>query len=285
MDIPYEFSCLRDKPTGFRIVGKSHWTGQGTLFPRPLIDEALDDDLASRAGVYILWGTDEAGGLPQAYVGESGNAAERLQNHSKYSQNDFWTKGMVFSSTDHSLNKAHVLHIEARLFQLAKDANRCRLMNTNQPALPALSQADRADAESFLSDLLMCLPIVGVNFFETVTATTDETNDLYFNEKGTDATGYESPEGFMVRKGSTSVGNQQVTESMAEGARKLRQDLIDEEVMQSQGDKYEFLTDYPFNSPSQAAGVLAGASYNGLDVWKDKNGDSLNTIRSSGDVT
>ena len=267
--------------TGVRIIGKSHWTGQGTVFTRELAHQALDDELLARAGVYILWGEDDDGGLPHVYVGESGKADERLRTHSSHKDPTSWSKGVVFISTDNSLNKAHALHIEAQLCDLADRAKRCQLQNTQKPRPPTLSDADKADAEAFLSDILLCLPIIEVSFFEKLAARPNKADDLEFKGKGTDAIGYESAGKFVVRKGAIGVGDDDLVDSMPKGANRLRQDLISRSALKANNGAYELMEDFPFNSPSQAAAVLAGASYNGRDHWKNKDGKSLNEIELS----
>ena len=260
---------------GVRIIGKSHWTGQGTEFPRELVHQALDDEFYARAGVYILWGEDDEGGLPNVYVGESGKADERLRTHSSQNDPNSWSKGIVFVSTDNSLNKAHALHIEARLCELANRAKRCQLRNTQNPKPPILSAADLADAEAFLFDVLLCLPIIGASFFEKPR---NKTEALKFTEKKADGRGYESAGDFVVLEGSIGVGDSDLADSMPQGSRRLRQDLIHKGVMVAQNGAFRFDDDFPFNSPSQAASVLGGANYNGRDHWKNEHGNSLNEI-------
>ena len=86
----------------------------------------------------------------------------RLAIHSK--EKDFWIRAAAFISKDQNLNKAHVHYLEARMVKLADEAKRCELDNANKPQEPSLSDADKADAELYLADMLLCLQVVGVNF-------------------------------------------------------------------------------------------------------------------------
>ena len=149
-------------PEGMRIIEKSNWTGQGIVFPRTLFTEARSRKELTRTGVYILWAPTESGQLPRAYVGEGDALLPRLDSHAK--NKDFWTHAVAFTSKDQNLNKAHIQYLEARLVGLAAEAKRCDLDNANVPQVPSLSDADAADAELYLADLLLCLPVVGVNF-------------------------------------------------------------------------------------------------------------------------
>jgi len=98
------------------------------------------------------------------YVGEGDPLGPRLEQH--YANKEFWTWAIFFVSTDNSLNKAHVQHLEARLLDMARQAKRATLDNMNAPQKPALSEAETADAESFLADMLSTFPLLGLTVFE-----------------------------------------------------------------------------------------------------------------------
>lgn len=99
-------------------------------------------------------------------AGEGDPLRPRLDQHQ--SKKDFWTMAVSFVSQDEKLNKAHVQHLEARLIQLADTAKRCELDNANTPTLPSLSEMDAAEAEGFLDEILLCLPLMGVSVFRSL---------------------------------------------------------------------------------------------------------------------
>lgn len=263
------------EPEGLRIVEKSNWTGQGLVFPRPLLTEIRQRQELKRTGIYVLWGPDPSGPLPRVYVGEGDGVLSRLDQHMK--SKDFWTHAVVFTSKDQNLNKAHVQYIEARLVSLANEAKRCELDNGNVPLLPTLSEADAADAEGFLADVLLCLPVVGVNLFEKSKATGPRGHDLLLKGKGIEARGVDSPEGFVVRAGSTAVKTE--VPSIHAYMTDVRRTLVKTGVLADAGDVFKFTQDYTFNSPSTAAGVLLGRTANGRFEWKDAKGNSLKEIQ------
>jgi hypothetical protein len=196
----------------------------------------------------------------------------RLDQHGR--TKDFWTHAAVFTSKDQNLNKAHVQHLEARLLALATEAKRSDIDNGNVPQFPALSEADVADAESFLADVLLILPVVGVNLFEKAKATPAASGgDLLLKAKGIDARAIDSPEGFVVRANSTAVKTE--TPSIHAFLAELRRALVGKGVLIDSGEKYRLTQDYTFNSPSTAAGVLLGRAANGRIEWKDAEGRSL----------
>lgn len=265
------------EPEALRIVEKSNWTGQGLVFPRAQFAEARQRPELKRAGIYVLWGPRESGQLPRLYVGEGDLVLPRLDQHAR--QKDFWTHAAVFTSKDQNLNKAHVQYLEARLVGLAAEAKRAELDNGNVPQLPALSEADVADAEGFLSDLLLCLPVVGVSLFEKAKAGAATSRELFLRAKGIEARGVDGSEGFVVRAGSQAVKDE--VPSCPASAVKLRTWLLAQGVLEPAGAGYRLTQDYTFDSPSTAAGVLLGRSSNGRVEWKDAEGRTLKEIQEA----
>lgn len=263
------------EPEGLRIIEKSNWTGLGIVFPRSLFVEVRQRSELKGTGVYLVWGPDDSGQLPRVYCGEGDNVVVRLDQHAK--SKDFWTHAAVFTSKDENLNKAHVKYIEARLVGLALAAKRCELDNGNSPQAPLLSEADGADAEAFLSDLLLCLPIVGVNLFQQPRTTDPKAGNLFLRAKGIEASGVDGAEGFVVHAGSTAVKAE--VPSIHAYLSDLRGMLLDKGVFEDSGDVLRLALDYVFNSPSTAAGVLLGRAANGRIEWKDFKGRTLKELQ------
>lgn len=265
------------EPEALRIVEKSNWTGQGLVFPRAEFAEVRQRPELKRTGVYVLWGPGETGRLPRVYVGEGDPVLPRVDQHAK--QKDFWTHAAVFTSKDQNLNKAHVQYFEARLVALATEAKRAELDNGNLPQLPALSEADSADADGFLSDLLLCLPVVGISFFEVARVGAASASELFLKAKGIEARGIDGREGFVVRAGSQAVKAE--VASIHQYLIELRRSLLAAGVLKVSGSGYVLTQDYTFNSPSTAAGVLLGRSSNGRAEWKDVKGRTLKALQNA----
>ncbi len=262
---------------GLRIIEKSNWTGQGLYFPRSIYAEVRTREELTRTGVYVLWSPSGSGQLPQAYVGEGESLLSRLDDHVR--NKEFWTHGIAFISKDQNLNKAHIQYLEARLVQLATDAKRCELYNRNVPQLPSLSDADAADAELYLVDMLLCLPIVGVTVFEKPRSQRDTNQDLFLSAKGITAHGYEDAGGFVVLSGSQVVKKE--VASIHPYLSNLRKTLLLQGVLEDEGTAYRLIQDYVFGSPSTAAGALLGSNSNGRADWKDRDGRSLKRIQEA----
>ncbi len=263
-------------PDGLRIIEKSGWSGSGLVVPRSLFAEAKQRKELGRTGVYVLVGPPEESGLPRIYVGEGDPIRPRLESHA--GKKDFWTSCIAFSSKDENLNKAHVQYLEARLITLAKKAKRCTLENSNEPQMPSLSEADAADAEGFLKEMMLCFPLLGVPVFTAATAVPKAGIELVLKAKGIQACGMETSQGFLVRGGS--VAAQPEVPSCPEYLREIRTALLANGVLQLSEKGYLFTQDYLFSSPSNAAGTVLARSANGLVEWKTKNGKTLKALRS-----
>jgi uncharacterized protein DUF4357 len=262
-------------PSGLKFVEKSNWVGLGVVCPRARFTEAKRRKEFNQAGVYLLLGASAASNLPTAYIGEADPIRPRLERH--HAQTDFWTSAFFFISKDSNLNKAHVEHLEHRLLGLAKEANRCELDNSNAGGKPSLSEADLADIETFLDEMLLCFPVLGVSIFEKPEERPVDRTLLVFTRRDIVARGYESQDGFVVVKASQA--SKTVVDSMQAFAQALRNDLLKNGVLVDAGNSLEFTTDYEFSSPSTAAYVVAGASVNGRDYWKTEDGRSLKQLQ------
>lgn len=264
-------------PDGLRVVGKSNWTGSGVVFNRTAYAEAAKRPEISKTGVYILVGPSEDSSLPTIYVGEGDPIRPRLDSH--YANKDFWTWGVFFTATDGSLNKAHVKHLECRLVELAKAAKQANLDNIQAPQPPTLAEAEQADTESFLADMLGIFPLLGLSVFEVRAATSRGKTLLSLRGRGIEAEGYEASPGFIVRKGSMAALRS--VPSIHPYMETLRKDLLRQGVFAADGERYVLTQDYAFSSPSTAAGVLLGRTANGRIEWKDASGKTLKDIQTS----
>jgi hypothetical protein len=262
-------------PDGLRTIEKSNWSGSGIVIPRGMFSRVRDRRELERTGVYVLAGPPEESGLPRIYVGEGDPIRPRLEQHA--SKKDFWTSCIAFTSKDGNLNKAHVQYLESRLVSLAQEAKRSVMENGNMPALPSLSEADAADAEGFLAEMLLCFPVLGVSVFTAGAPPPRNAPTLLIASKGIRAMGVETPEGLLVRAGSEAVKDE--VESIHNYMSELRSALVANGVLRLAGDRYVFSQDYVFASPSTAAGVVQGRTANGRLDWKTEDGRPLRLIQ------
>ena len=264
-------------PDGLRVVEKSNWTGRGVVCPRSRFKNSKSRPEFDRTGVYVLVGPSGESDLPTVYVGEGDPALARLERH--FAENDFWTSLVLFVSKDENLNKAHVQYLEVRLLALARAANRCVLDNANAPQPPSLSEADTAELEGFLDEMLLIYPLVGLSVFERPQPAAAGARRYFLRARGIEAEGYEDSSGFVVLDGSQLARD--VLPSGHGYLQTLRATLEERGIVAASGDALRMAQDYAFDSPSTAAGVLLGRSANGRIEWRDAEGRTLKDVQSA----
>ena len=270
-------------PDGLRVVGKSLWTGVGVSCSRKRYETARSELEFDRPGVYVLVGPHPNNPLGSVvYVGQAEVARDRLDQHHK--GKDFWERLVLFTDGSAALNNAHFRYLEARLIQIALKAKRATIANGNQPSVPTLSKADTADTEAFLRDMLLIYPLVGVDAFESVPTPNGPIGDhlsplLTLKAKGSQATARDTPEGFIVYKGT--VVAPEMPSFRHASYRVLRQQLIQSGVISMTGDAGVFVVDYIFQSPSAAASVVRGMQQSGLEYWVDAKGRTLKQLQAA----
>lgn len=269
-------------PDGLRLVERSNWIGKAVMFPRTLLPAIRHREEFAKTGVYLLLGPQEDGEGQRLYVGEADPVRPRFDKHN--AEKDFWTRAVFFVAGTGHLNKAHVQFLEAALVQRARAAKRVALDNTQTPAEPTLSEADRADMQVFLDHMLGMLPVLGIDAFEQpLLATQVAANPLLTcRVRSIQAQGREATQGFVVLKGSQAMLD--TAPSMRTGAHgffQLRARLIKDGVLSPNGGHYVFAQDYGFSSPSAAAAVVRGRSANGRTAWKDAQGRTLKMLQEA----
>ncbi len=153
-------------PGGVRFIDRMNWTGLGIVFPRSKWSEVKSRVEFARTGVYILTGYSEGDDeLLTVYVGQADGIKNRIDSHAL--NKDFWDTGIVFvSNSGGGLNRAHVTWLEYALVARAHEMKRCKIGNGNAPQEPALSEAEKADIQAFLREILQILPLVGLRVFD-----------------------------------------------------------------------------------------------------------------------
>ncbi len=254
----------------------SNWTGMAYKIPRTEVKKCGDRPNLNSTGVYMLFGRNDDD-KEAVYIGEAEEVYTRLQSHLR--EKDFWNEVIVFISKDENLNKAHIKYIENKLYEKAKAANRYDVLNGNIPPIPSISEADRAEMDEFISNLVMMVNTLGHKLFERIKDNSDVTNSevWYINAaRGAKAKGIQTQEGFVVLEGSRIAIN--TVDSFSERLKAKREDFIHSKKVQLKNDEYVVMEDLLFSSPSLAASIVMGRSANGLIEWKDTNGKSLKDI-------
>ena len=256
-------------PKGTRYAFIKNKICQMFVIPRSDLDYLNKQDMLHKPAFYILLGEDDSL-KPKAYIGETENFKERVKDHDV--KKTFWQRALVFVSKDADMTKADVQYLEHLAISVAKQANTYVLNENKQtPKAPNLPEYQRDAMDEFFEDIQFLASFIGCNIFEYSEPKTDLL--FYTKGRGCDAKGFYSSNGFTVIKGSiispTSVPSLKWSEK--------RQSMITEYTSNDDG-KLIMTSDITFASPSAAADFCIGSSNNGWIIWKDADGNTLDSV-------
>lgn len=271
--------CPNGEPRGVRIAEITTRIVQAVVVPRAKIEEALSRPELGGVGLYFLFGENEAGGLPVAYIGEADDCCVRLKQHNK--NKDFWNIAVAIVSRTGSFTKAHGKLLEWIAIDKANIAGRYQLDNGNaggEPNVPEWMQADVAEVFETAEVLLNTL---GFPIFEPAANRAAEADAVFYCKRGgADARGVYNEEGFVVLKGS--LARRETTSSSHDMVGPKREELIGSGVLAPAKDGYRFERDMAFSSPSAAAAIVSGGSANGWVEWRNAKGQTLDEVYRKG---
>lgn len=266
-------------PQGLIVAEIPNWSGKVLAAPRSRLGDLLQRMEAARTGIYVLAGPDpERPGGTLAYIGEADDVAARLRIHVRASDKDFFDRLAIAVSSDESLTKAHARFLESRIIRMARQAGAVALANGTEPDFQRLPEADRADMEFFSDQLILLLPLAGLDLFRLPTSAlgsppvpnADDAVIFTFSTAGASATGRETDDGFAVLAGSTA--RRMPTGTFPRGYLALRDQLVaDGKLVEgATPDIFNFAADVAFSSPSAAASIMAARSASGPREWRVK---------------
>jgi hypothetical protein len=148
---------------GVRWIDRLNWSGLGVMVPRARWTETRHRPEFARPAVYLLTGASRAVGRPRIYVGQAENLRQRLDAHCQ--TKDFWDWAYVFTAKSDALNRAHITWLEQALIERALAVDLCLLENGKSPMRPELTEAELAEMQAFLAEILHILALVGVTAF------------------------------------------------------------------------------------------------------------------------
>jgi hypothetical protein len=275
-------------PNGLMIATLHGWTGSLVVSRQSTFDKLLKRTELDRTGVYILYGPDPENPLKmRAYIGEADSVKDRIATSA--GNHAFWETAVAVTTADDALTKGHVRYLEARLWEIANEAGRVTLANTQQPSADKrrLPEADKANMEAFLANLKTVLPVVGLDLLKpqpmaairAAQGSANPTVNVSVNSElarfeirhksGIVANAVEENGDFVVLAGSETRKD---TGHLLGNYGELSEDLIKQGVLMPsvEGDRYTFTIPWPFKSPSAAATIVLQRSANGRKEWKLK---------------
>ena len=187
-----------------------------------------------------------------------------------------WTEVIVFTTTNNSFGQTEISYLENRFHELAKNANRYKVVNSNVPAQGNITEEKESELEEFIDYAEVIVGTLGHRVFEPIIETVEGSGgsqpiDLYLHNSKADAVGMRTSDGFVVKKGSKLAALP--TRSCPTYIKNLR--VKYEDRINSNN---ELTEDTLFSSPSTAAGFVMYASQNGQQVWLTNTGIQLKAL-------
>ena len=269
----------------------ANWTGIAYKIPRTYLEKCKERADLKQSGVYFLFGKNNQD-EEQVYIGQAdsrnnGNGVlSRIIEHLK--DVDYFSDVVILTTQNNSFGKTEISYLENRFTSLAIDNARYTVINKNTPNGSNVTEEKESELEDFIEYSKMILGVLGYKIFVPLIKKQDyiQSNEdqeeliLYISAKRKRADNptkgqcKRTNEGFVVLEGSMIEEN--YTESTPNSVRLLKEKCIEnDEIINGilQKDKL-------FSSPSYAASFVLGGSKNGKDLWKTKEGLSLNELEA-----
>ncbi|MHC9296586.1 DUF4357 domain-containing protein [Mycobacterium sp. LTG2003] len=181
----------------------------------------------------------------------------------------------------------HVAYLEWLSLNRGMSAGRYTLVNGNRASNPFTPEPLEADCKEFMDTIAVLLATLGAPVLEPIkpTATassTDSSNsagfaeELFFQESGCEAKGYQTSEGLLVLAGSK--GRAALRPSAPPNLAGQRDSLNADGIIKLEDQELVFLKDHLFASPSAAGSILVGGTNNGRTSWRNAAGQSINDL-------
>ena len=275
----------------------ANWTGVAFKIPRTELDKCKDREDLKQSGVYFLFGTSDETGKGVVYIGQAGarkngeGILNRLQEHKRNPEKDYWTEAIVFTTSNNSLGPTEISYLENRFCNMALKAKRYDVKNGNDPTPGNITEEKESEMEEFIDYAKVIMGTLGHKLFEpiskpivsssqtTAAETDDEAIELHLertikNVGKVEANGAQTSEGFVVLQGSriSPIDDDTVPAVIKERRQKAQHD-----------ENYVLQEDLLFTSPSYAAMFVIGKSANGLVSWKTADGRTLKSLEENPD--
>lgn len=257
---------------GIVIGNLGNWIGQVIKAPRNEIQNLKEITEINRAGIYFLFNKKNSNNTNlEIYIGESENVYNRILQHIKDDNKQFFNEIIAFTSKEDELNKTDIKYLEARLVEEISENDKYFLKNKNLNMKPKVKQLTAFILEEYLKNIKIMLPTLGYDLFfskDKIKTVKEKIITLEFKEQNINekkiakAILLENGK-ILVLKGSPI--KKEIQSSLSNGYRKKRENLIQSKIINKE--KFEFNMDYEFSSPSAAAAIILGIAVNGRKKW------------------
>lgn len=268
----------------------SNWTGVIYKIPRIQLGDLKSRDEMKQSGIYFLFGRDEDKQKDVTYIGQATTRKNgegvllRIQEHTRDTHADYFNDVIILTTQNNSFGPTEISYLENKFTQLAKEAGRYIVKNSNDPNPGNVTEEKESELDEIVENTLMIIGTLGYRVFVPMTKevsqdlTDNHSTYLYLKRKTKksnkviEATCERTTEGFVVLEGSQV----EIKDSpyLPASLKEMRQNLIASRVIQDGVLKEKQL----FSSPSYAATFLLGMQTNGRTDWKDQDGRTLKEL-------
>ena len=268
----------------------SNWTGVIYKIPRIQLGDLKSRDEMKQSGIYFLFGRDEDKQKDVTYIGQATTRKNgegvllRIQEHTRDTHADYFNDVIILTTQNNSFGPTEISYLENKFTQLAKEAGRYIVKNSNDPNPGNVTEEKESELDEIVENTLMIIGTLGYRVFVPMTKkvsqdlTDNHSTYLYLKRKTKksnkviEATYERTTEGFVVLEGSQV----EIKDSpyLPASLKEMRQNLIASRVIQDGVLKEKQL----FSSPSYAAAFLLGMQTNGRTDWKDQDGRTLKEL-------
>ena len=268
----------------------SNWTGVIYKIPRIQLGDLKSRDEMKQSGIYFLFGRDEDKQKDVTYIGQATTRKNgegvllRIQEHTRDIHADYFNDVIILTTQNNSFGPTEISYLENKFTQLAKEAGRYIVKNSNDPNPGNVTEEKESELNEIVENTLMIIGTLGYRVFIPMTKkvsqdlTDNHSTYLYLKRKTKksnkviEATCERTTEGFVVLEGSQV----EIKDSpyLPASLKEMRQNLIASRVIQDGVLKEKQL----FSSPSYAAAFLLGMQTNGRTDWKDQDGRTLKEL-------
>ena len=268
----------------------SNWTGVIYKIPRIQLGDLKSRDEMKQSGIYFLFGRDEDKQKDVTYIGQATTRKNgegvllRIQEHTRDIHADYFNDVIILTTQNNSFGPTEISYLENKFTQLAKEAGRYIVKNSNNPNPGNVTEEKESELDEIVENTLMIIGTLGYRVFVPMTKkvsqdlTDNHSTYLYLKRKTKksnkviEATCERTTEGFVVLEGSQV----EIKDSpyLPASLKEMRQNLIASRVIQDGVLKEKQL----FSSPSYAAAFLLGMQTNGRTDWKNRDGRTLKEL-------
>lgn len=258
--------------------------------PRIQLGDLKSRDEMKQSGIYFLFGRDEDKQKDVTYIGQATTRKNgegvllRIQEHTRDIHADYFNDVIILTTQNNSFGPTEISYLENKFTQLAKEAGRYIVKNSNDPNPGNVTEEKESELDEIVENTLMIIGTLGYRVFVPMIKkvsqdlTDNHSTYLYLKRKTKksnkviEATCERTTEGFVVLDGSQV----EIKDSpyLPASLKEMRQNLIASRVIQDGVLKEKQL----FSSPSYAAAFLLGMQTNGRTDWKDQDGRTLKEL-------